>query len=127
MEERVDERGEEAEASTEQPPVDYRFLLANERTYLAYLRTALSLQVAGLGVLQFLTGAQELLRYLLGLVLVVAGSVVGLSGHHRRRSNEDAIRSGRDLAPLRLATPVVLVVISVPLLAAVFVVLLDAN
>ena len=26
--------------------VDYRFLMANERTYLAYTRTALALQVA---------------------------------------------------------------------------------
>ena len=38
---------------------DYRFLLANERTFLAWVRTALSLQIAGLGVLQFLTHGHE--------------------------------------------------------------------
>jgi putative membrane protein len=43
-------------------PVDARFLLANERTFLAYVRTALSLQVAGLAVLQFLTEADQVVR-----------------------------------------------------------------
>ena len=57
-------------------PVDYRFLLANERTFLAYVRTALALQVAGLGVLQFLTHGHDAVRPL-GLVLVLAGSFVG--------------------------------------------------
>jgi putative membrane protein len=48
-------------------PVDYRFLLANERTFLAYVRTALSLQIAGLGVLQFLTNGHNVLRLVLGV------------------------------------------------------------
>ena len=34
---------------------DARFLLANERTLLAYVRTALTLQAGGIGVLQFVT------------------------------------------------------------------------
>ena len=54
-------------------PVDYRFLLANERTFLAYVRTALALQVAGLGVLQFLTQARDGLRVGLGVLLVGSG------------------------------------------------------
>ena len=32
---------------------DYRFSLANERTLLAWVRTALALDVAGLGVIRF--------------------------------------------------------------------------
>ncbi len=38
---------------TEQEP-DYRFTLANERTYLAYLRTSLACYAGGLSAVQFL-------------------------------------------------------------------------
>ena len=106
--------------------VDYRFLLANERTFLAYLRTALSLQVAGLGVLQFLTGADAALRYALGLTMVTLGSAVGLTGYRRRRSNEEAIRAGVELARLPL-TVVVALAATVPLVAAVVLVLAGAH
>jgi inner membrane protein YidH len=97
---------------------DYRFLLANERTYLAYVRTALSLQIAGLGVLQFLTSGHSAVRYLLGVVLVATGSYVGLAGYLRMRSNERAMRAGRDIHPLRATTVVAMVVAAVPLVAA---------
>ncbi len=65
----------------EDEQVDYRFLLANERTFLAWIRTALSLQIAGLGVLQFLTHGHDFVRYTLGIGLVLAGSYVGLTGY----------------------------------------------
>ena len=74
--------------------MDYRFLLANERTFLAYVRTALALQIAGLGVLQFLTHGHDAVRYRLGLALVVAGSFLGVSGYRRFTANERAIRAG---------------------------------
>jgi putative membrane protein len=106
--------------------VDYRFLLANERTFLAYLRTSLSLEVAGLGVLQFLTGADPWVRYALGLVMVALGSVVGVAGYRRRLSNEQAIRAGQELAALPLTTVVVLAA-TVPLVAAVALVLVGVH
>ena len=100
-------------------PVDYRFLLANERTFLAYLRTALSLQVAGLGVLQFLTHGSDAVRYVLGIVLVLAGSFAGLAGYQRFRTNERAIRSGTDMHPPRSTGTLTAAVVVVPLVAAV--------
>jgi putative membrane protein len=103
----------------EQGQTDYRFLLANERTYLAYARTALSLQIAGLGVLQFLTSGHSVVRYLLGVALVATGSYVSLAGYRRMRSNEQAIRAGRDIHPARAASVVAAVVAAVPLVAAV--------
>ena len=80
-------------------PPDYRFLLANERTFLAYVRTALALQVAGLGVLQFLTHSHDAVRYTLGLALVLAGSFVGVSGYRRFRDNETRSAPGATCAP----------------------------
>lgn len=104
-------------------PADYRFLLANERTFLAYVRTALSLQVAGLGVLQFLTHGHGVVRIALGLVLVVAGSVVGLGGYQRYIANERAIRAGEEMGTARTTSLVTVAVAVVPLIAAVVITL----
>jgi putative membrane protein len=109
---------EQTEA-TPPDPVDNRFLLANERTYLAYVRTALSLQIAGFGVLQFLTHGQDAVRYTLGVTFVVAGSFTGLVGVRRWRANERAIRAGRDIGPARGAVVAAAAVVAVPLMAAV--------
>lgn len=99
--------------------VDYRFLLANERTFLAYVRTALALQVAGFGILQFLTHGHGAVRYGLGLALVAAGSFLGLSGYRRLRRNEQAMRAGEDLGRSTGSVVVAVVVVALPLLAAV--------
>ena len=98
---------------------DYRFLLANERTFLAYVRTALSLQVAGLAVLQFLTGGHTAVRLSLGLALVASGSLVGVAGWFRFRDNDRRIRSGQPFRSAHAAPAVALVVAAVPLVAAV--------
>ena len=104
----------------EQPePTDYRFLLANERTFLAWIRTALSLQIAGLGVLQFLTHGDDAVRYTLGVSLVVAGSYVGTTGYLRYYRNERAIRANEDLTSIRSSAVVAAAVIVLPLLAAI--------
>ena len=100
-------------------PVDYRYLLANERTFLAYVRTALALQIAGLGVLQFLTHGHNAVRVGLGLALVVTGSVLGLSGYRRFTANERAIRAGEEMGTTRATSLVTLAVALVPLVAAV--------
>ncbi len=110
---------EEAGQDAAEGRVDYRFLLANERTFLAYIRTAIALQVAGLGVLQFLTSATEWARYLLGVALVAGGSYVAVSGHVRTRRNERAMRKGADIRPGRLTVVLVAAVAAVPLVAAV--------
>lgn len=102
-------------------PVDYRFLLANERTFLAYVRTALSLQIAGLGVLQFLTNGQQGVREVLGVALVLVGSYVGLAGYRRFRYNETTIRSGGHMRTARSPVVMAVAVSALPLLAAVLV------
>ncbi|MGH3508654.1 MAG: YidH family protein [Nocardioidaceae bacterium] len=102
--------------------MDNRFQLANERTFLAYVRTALALQVAGLAVLQFLTQGSHGTRILLGLVLVAVGSALGVLGIVRYRDNDRALRDDRDIEPVGLPVLVTTaVVVAVPLLAAVLV------
>ena len=82
---------------------DYRFTLANERTFLAWLRTSLSLLAAGVAVVQLvpafaLPGARAAIGGLLAVLAVVAAS----AGVLRWRSVETAIRHARPLPPQRL-------------------------
>ena len=53
--------------------VDYRFTLANERTFLAWIRTSLALVGGGLAVYQFLTAIPTGMRVASTVVLMVMG------------------------------------------------------
>jgi putative membrane protein len=75
---------------------DYRFTLANERTFLAYVRTALGLDAAGIAVTQFVHPSSS------GLRTAIAVAAIGL-GYVRWRQNEQAMRAEGPLPPLRLA------------------------
>ena len=99
--------------------VDHRFLLANERTFLAYIRTALALQLAGLAVLQFFTQGHHVLRLVLGVLLVAVGSYVGVAGLLRYRRNDRSIREGEELHANRAASPIAAAVVIIPLAAAI--------
>ena len=99
-------------------PVDYRYLLANERTFLAYVRTALALQVAGVGTIEFLAQEGETLQLVLGMVLVLGGSAIGLSGYLRWHSNDRAIRAHAELPSQTSAPLIAALVVLVPLMFA---------
>ena len=74
---------------------DYRFTLANERTLLAWVRTSLALDAAGLGVVRFappLGGPAG--RAVIGGVLVLLGAVTAWSGHRRFVATDQAMRAG---------------------------------
>jgi putative membrane protein len=79
---------------------DPRFLLANERTYLAYTRTALALIAVGLAVSEFLDQAELAgIRRALGVVLVALGGLVAFRGFSRWEAVTAALREGRPLPP----------------------------
>src|SRR6476469_6612128 len=78
---------------------DVRFLLANERTLLAWLRTAIALQAGGLAVLQFATKLEA--RAFIGVGLLLIGAACGLFGLSRYRAADRAIRA--DSCPTRAA------------------------
>ena len=92
--------------STDRPPwwpsvgeePDPRWTLANERTLLAYQRTALGLLVAGLAVVGSRSVAEApLWLSAIGLPLIVLGAAVGLEGRRRFLSAQKAMRTGEPL------------------------------
>lgn len=83
---------------------DYRFSLANERTFLAWIRTALAFTAAGLAVAQFLTEVAAGWRTAIAIALVVMGSACALWGLVHMTSTELAIRQGVELPASRMPT-----------------------
>jgi inner membrane protein YidH len=81
---------------------DYRFTLANERTFLAYIRTALGLDVAGLAVKQFFSPSSAHLRLGLAIAIIVLAIAVAALGYRRWRDVELAMRLETPLPPIRL-------------------------
>jgi len=73
-------------------PVDPRFSLANERTFLAWNRTALALIGGGLAAAQLLRSGSNTLREVVSLGLISLGAVIGTIGLKRWRTNETAMR-----------------------------------
>jgi putative membrane protein len=80
---------------------DYRFTLANERTFLAYVRTALGLDAAGLAVDQFIDGSPGL-RLALAVAIVALATLVAGLGYRRWRQTDTAMRLDAPLPPIRL-------------------------
>lgn len=75
---------------------DYRFTLANERTFLAWVRTALAMMAAGVAVVQFVPGL-DVVRHALGLLLIVLGGLLAGVSYTHWESNERAMRLGEPL------------------------------
>lgn len=98
---------------TEGERPDYRFSLANERTLLAYTRTALAAVVAGAALVgaPLVAGGPAWVA-LVGVVPIVLGAVVAGAARRRYLATERAMRTGAPLPPpllaVRLATGVAL-------------------
>jgi putative membrane protein len=78
---------------------DPRFTFANERTFLAWSRTALALVVAGLGIVQLLPPfpGVPVGRHLLGVPLIVLGAVLAIVAYGEWIRNQRALRRGEPL------------------------------
>ena len=96
----------EGEPPSGSPLIDYRFSLANERTFLAWTRTSLALIGGGVAVLHLL--ADSFTGFVAAYVLVGLGVLVAAAGLHRWLRNEKAMLNGWALDPTRL--PIVLAV-----------------
>ena len=87
---------------------DPRFTFANERTFLAWNRTALALIGAGLAAGQLLDFDSETVRLLVALPPVLLGGVLAISSYRRWEANERAMRLGQPLpviGPPRFVPP----------------------
>ncbi len=95
---------------------DPRFSYANERTFLAWMRTALGLITAGLAVTQLLPAFDfPGGRRLIGLPLIAMGTIIAMVSLRNWKANEHAMRRGLALprSPLPWITAVVVSVVAV--------------
>ena len=77
---------------------DYRFSLANERTFLAWIRTGLALLAGGLACAQFLPPLPiPHLREIIAIGLLLFGGVVALRAVDHWARTERAMRLGQEL------------------------------
>jgi len=81
-------------SSDEGTEPDPRYTFANERTFLAWSRTALALVVAGLGVVQLLPPFPGVPwgRHVLGVPLIVFGAVVAVAAYREWVRSQRAMR-----------------------------------
>jgi putative membrane protein len=97
---------------------DYRFTLANERTFLAWERTALGLLAAAVAVVQLVPelGLPNA-RHVLGLVLAVLAILTAGTGLRRWQQVDRAVRRGeplpRNAAPVFLGVGLVVLALGV--------------
>ena len=114
-----------------QPPLDEvgtdpdpRFTFANERTYLAWNRTALALIGGGLAAGQLLHFDSRLVRLIVTIPPIVLGGVLAWTSYSRWYANERAMRLNE---PLPNTGPPRLLAAMLAVLALVIAVLVVAD
>lgn len=87
---------------------DYRFTLANERRFLAYVRTALAFFAAGTAILSFFDQVigHRVLVVVIGSGLYALGLFTAATCYWRWRQLESAMRRGAPL-PFSVVPPVI--------------------
>ena len=92
-------------------PPDYRFSLANERTFLAWLRTGLALVAGGLAAAQFLPPLRLAhLREALAIALLLLGAAVSIRAVDHWARTERAMRLDEELPASRFPAVLALIV-----------------
>ena len=74
---------------------DIRFSLANERTFLAWVRTAIALVAAGVAIFHLID--ESAATTALSLVLLASGGLAAYAGYTHFRRADRAIRSGEPM------------------------------
>ena len=98
---------------------DYRFTLANERTFLSWVRTSLALAAGGLAAVTILDDFPG--EEILGVALLALSFITAATAYRRWALNERAMRLDEPLPPSRLP---MLMAIGVAVVAVAAVVML---
>jgi putative membrane protein len=100
---------------------DARFTFANERTFLAWSRTALALVVGGLAIAQLLPPFPGVPwgRHIIGTPLILLGCAVSVVSYTEWRASQQALRHGRPLPRSRLPQILTIAITAIGLAAAV--------
>ncbi|AFH94617.1 TPA: DUF202 domain-containing protein [Providencia stuartii] len=103
---------------------DYRFSLANERTFLAWIRTALALLAGAIAIEQLLhEAAAPWLRTLLAVFLASAGGITAIMALYRWRQNEIAMRKEEPLQYTSFLTMMTLFITVIAVISLFYVLL----
>ena len=98
---------------------DPRFTLANERTFLAWIRTGLAFVAAGVALEALVPGLQPGFRLAASIVLVLTGIGTPIQAWLGWVGIERALRQGRPLPSPALALPIALAVVVAAVLVGV--------
>ncbi len=103
---------------------DYRFTLANERTFLAWIRTSLALIAGGVGLMQLVPSfGISGVKHGLSLVLVMTGGTLSALSLRRWRQVQDVMRRQVELPASRLPVALAGVLLMVTVLLFILIVL----
>lgn len=107
---------------------DPRFTFANERTFLAWNRTALALVVAGLAITQLLPPFPGIPwgRHVIGVPLIALGAVVAAASYLEWERDQRALRLGRPL-PRTVLPRIVTVVVAAECVLATAIVIFSSG
>lgn len=121
----ADDHAGDAEVAESEP--DARFTFANERTFLAWTRTALAFVVAGLGIVQLLPPFPGVPwgRHVLGVPLIVIGAVIAITSYTQWVRSQQAIRRGQPL-PRSLLPKILAIAITAMAVVSAIVLLVSA-
>ena len=106
--------------TNEEHEPDYRFTLANERTFLAWIRTALALIAGGVALDQLVPalGVPGVWQ-VLGLLLSSGGGLLAVMAVRRRQRVQAAMRRDADLPTTRLPALLAVTLLAVTILLLV--------